>query len=927
MLNLYQRWIKRLHLNQIYGQLIALILVPTVALSTVGSWLVYSEAEKNYLLKQHYIAQSILVQYKQHISNITETEPHQLEDKVNQLLKTIMLEQEVQAVSFFYAQEIISIGHTLPFSLLEPYIKKSPQDNHLEPIQYHHNHVFVMPLELHHKPAWLAIEMDNQGLSLLKYRILMSLGVCIFLILVFLTISLTLYTRYWLSPVYKLRLQLQQLTGENLEQYRVVESYGELMQLQQDIDAFIQRLNQQFIELKQYADETENDTRQMLDRIEIESAKYQQQLASFKTIHQAKSMFLANISHELRTPLNSISGFIQLLLRQKNINPEYKVYLETMKKSSAHLLALINDVLDYSKIEAGKLQLEMTVFNLEQAIFDVMDMLSPLAKNVDLVFYYPADVPVYVCGDSLRFKQILTNLVSNAIKFTPEGEIIVRVRLEKHLNEHDIWLFSVQDSGIGMSGAEQNKVFESFSQADISITRQYGGTGLGLAISKQLVQLMNGEIGFRENQGLTPTDKGTTFWFTACLKREDKLEHCPKFPTLHVLSYFKTPALASVLRYYLEQTEIDYHETTSAFEMLNRLTQLKSPTESWLIIQNTDDLEASLTEIRQRYTGKLAVCGYQTALNLALLKKYQAYPLYQPIYRPVLWQLFQEQLSLIEPTQEFDGQHLQVLAVDDHLPNLLVLEALLNEFNIQCVKALSGQEALQLLQQRMDMQQPLFDLIFMDIQMPVMSGIETARAIRSLESTLTEHKQIPIIALSAHNLSDDKQQIFASGMNDYTSKPIRLEQMVHLLQRWGKMQTITLTPKENTIPSDINPKQDILNWQQSLTLVGNKHDLALDLLDGLINSFESDCREMTELIEIEDFPQLESILHRLLGATRYVGVPTLQGVVAEFEQFVSILRKEQRTADDEFAQQVQTRFEQLKNAMCDVKQARADLQP
>ncbi|MGM7388984.1 ATP-binding protein, partial [Acinetobacter baumannii] len=218
-----------------------------------------------------------------------------------------------------------------------------------------------------------------------------------------------------------------------------------------------------------------------------------------------------------RTPLNSIDGFIHLLLRQQNLSNEQNLYLQTIRKSSAHLLALINDVLDFSKIDAGKLELETAPFDLEEAVFDVMDMLSPLAaqKHIAMAFYYADNIPQQVIGDALRFKQILTNLISNAIKFTPDGEIIVRVRMEHDDIGQCLLHFSVQDSGIGLSGTDRKKLFESFSQGDASVTRQFGGTGLGLAISKQLVHLMHGQIGFEDNQERAPTEKGSTFWFTA----------------------------------------------------------------------------------------------------------------------------------------------------------------------------------------------------------------------------------------------------------------------------------------------------------------------------------------------------------------------------------------------------------------------------
>lgn len=936
MLSFTQRWIKRLRLNQVYGQLILFMFLPAFLLTSVGSWLIYTEIKKNYIITQRYMVQSILKQQK---LSLQEQLKIQYIDGFNQpsmgiqyVLQQIMLEKEVQSVSLFYQnQSILSLGKHIPLDILKQYQLSNHHHDFIGPILYQEHHLFAMPVQFEQNTAWLIIELNNQGLSILIYRMILILGLIILMSFLFLFISLGLYARYWLSPIYKMRLQLQQLHVGNLNEYRIITSSGELSQLQKDIYDLIEELNQQFQQIRYYTEETENDTRQILDRIELESAGYQRELRAIKNTNQSKSLFLANISHELRTPLNSIEGFIQLLLRQKNIPNEQKIYLETIKKSSAHLLALINDVLDYSKIEAGKLQLELYAFNLEDAIFDVMDMLSPLAsqKNLDLVFYYPTGLPHSILGDELRFKQILMNLISNAIKFTPEGEIIVRVRLEKILDEQYLIYFSVQDSGIGLSGTDKNKLFESFSQADGSIIRQYGGTGLGLAISKQLVQMMDGEIGFIENQTQTLTEKGSTFWFTALFKHNpQELSQQIEYPIqpLNILSYLNRPAMSSVLRYYLEHDNIQHYEAHSAFDLLHQLHEMRNNPPDWVLIDEQHDLKTSLKEIRQRYQGRLTVCGYQMSLNLTLLKQYQACALYQPIYRTALWQLFYGDYQHQDKYIEWNGKDLNILAVDDHIPNLMVLDALLQELKIKIVQANSGQEAIQIIQQRIEQKLPLFDLIFMDIQMPIMSGLDATRAIRSLESTLDRQETMAIVALSAHILHDDEDKILASGMNDMISKPIRMEQLLYILQKWTNInqqntQPLPKLPANSSEQSEEPINKEILDWDLSVELVANKPQLAKELLIMLINSFDDVCIETQDLIDLEDFPALEQVLHRLHGATRYVGTPKLQQITGDFEQFISILRKEQRQADDEFAHNVQQRFAQLQECMAQVREA------
>ena len=925
MSNFNKKLFKRLRLNHAYGQLIALIFVPITILASVGTLLVLSETSNAAKKQQRYAAIAILSRY-QHTSeqllHILSTQPARYDHAQTAMLQ-MFNETDLRRAAITNAQG-------KPYLLVGSNQQKWPQPsekyNFIGPITQGHNNIYGLRLENHplKDTPWLMIELDNQPLEIAHYRVMVFLVATGLLTLLLLLVCLNFYSRRWIAPLYEIRMQLQRLSADTLDQHMVINSTGELRLVQRDIANVVKRLHFSFLELKEHTEQTEDDLRRTLDTLEVQNITYRQARDQAISANQAKSVFLANISHELRTPLNSIDGFIHLLLRQGNLSHDQRLYLQTIRKSSAHLLALINDVLDFSKIDAGKLELETAPFDLEEAIFDVMDMLSPLAaqKHIDMAFYYADNLPKHVIGDALRFKQILTNLISNAIKFTPDGDIIVRVRME----HEDIGLcalhFSVQDSGIGLSGTDRKKLFESFSQGDASVTRQFGGTGLGLAISKQLVNLMQGHIGFEDNQERAPTEKGSTFWFTAmfAMDEDEEINH-PQFPDLHVVSYLAHPATANVLRHYLENYQVQHTETQSILDLFSRLNHLSmSPSaNTWLIVDHSSDCKALLTEIRSRYHGNIAVYGYQMMLEPQLLAEYKARPLYQPLSRSALIQLLSNQPFFDEEVhEEFDGQGLHVLAVDDHLPNLIVLEALLAELNVKMTKALSGQEALQIIQQRVDAQQKAFDLIFMDIQMPVMSGIDTTRAIRSLESTL-EDWRMPIIALTAHALSDEKQRLLKVGMDDYVTKPIQIEQIIHILTTWTSTKHLA-QKAQNDSPvfiEALNP--DILDWKQSLQLAANKSDLALDLLKMLVDSFKTELDEMQQLIELEDFPQLEHVLHRLYGATRYVGVPTLQQVSGEFEQFVSTLRKERRRADDDFTQEALQRFEHLHSVIHEVE--------
>jgi len=917
---------KRLRLNHAYGQLIALIFVPIMILTGVGAFLVLTETSHSVKQQQLHHASAILARYNQiakDLYTLVELEPDEY-DHAQHIMQSMFSEKNLKRAVLIdnNGQTYLSIGYRD-----NRYWPSFPSNNSFfGPISYNHNNIYGLQIsnKAGKAPVWLMIEMDNQPLELARYRIMIALVITGLMTLLLLLLCLNFYSRRWIAPMYEIRMQLQRLNADTLDQHLVINSTGELRLLQRDIANVVKRLHFSFLELKEHTEQTEEDLRRTLDTLEVQNITYRQARDQAISSNQAKSVFLANISHELRTPLNSIDGFIHLLLRQQNLNNEQNLYLQTIRKSSAHLLALINDVLDFSKIDAGKLELETAPFDLEEAIFDVMDMLSPLAaqKHIAMAFYYADNIPQEVIGDALRFKQILTNLISNAIKFTPDGEIIVRVRMEHDDIGQCLLHFSVQDSGIGLSGTDRKKLFESFSQGDASVTRQFGGTGLGLAISKQLVHLMHGQIGFEDNQERAPTEKGSTFWFTAqfVVDEDYEIEH-PHFEHLQVVSYLAHPATASVLRYYLENYHVPHIETQSILDLFSRLKHLDQKDNTWLIVDHSGDTEALLKEIRSRYQGNLAVYGYQMTLEPNMLNEYRARPLYQPLSRSGLIQLLNDQPIFEEEQQDFNGQGLHILAVDDHLPNLIVLEALLGELNVKTTKALSGQEALNLIQERIDQKLKPFDLVFMDIQMPVMSGIDTTRAIRSLESTLDGEMQLPIIALTAHALADEKQKLLKVGMNDYVTKPIQMEQIIQILTQWTKNNfTAKALDKDHHVVAEALDPQ-ILNWQQSLQLAANKEDLAQDLLKMLVDSFPTELDEMQQLIELEDFPQLEHVLHRLYGATRYVGAPKLQQVTGNFEQFISTLRKERRIADEGFIEEVMQRFDELGLVVKEVESA------
>lgn len=961
------RWYQRFRISNAYGQLIALIFLPIMILACVGATLVLLETARSSRSEQRNAAFAVLARYQPTAKrlNILIEQPQQHE-VIHSILQNMLNEADVLRVAMIDSEgrPRISFGYGSSFDW-------PAFEAHRETFGPLHSEIGstygIRAGYTSDGPIWLVIDMDNQPLQLARYRVWLVLAITGLLTLLLLLICLNFYSRRWIAPMYEIRLQLQRLNADTLGDKLNITGSGELRLLQKDLEQLLERLHSSFEELRLHTEQTEDDLRKTLDALEIQNITYRKSRDQAIVANQAKSVFLANISHELRTPLNSIDGFVNLMARKGKLTDQQTIYIQTIQKSSAHLLALVNDVLDFSKIDAGKLVLEQAPFDLEEAVFDVIDMLSPLAsdKKIDMAVYYYEDMPKQVSGDVLRFKQVLTNLVSNAIKFTPDGDIIVRARLEDSNAKHHLVHISVQDSGIGLSGTDRKQLFESFSQGDPSVTRQYGGTGLGLAISRQLVQLMHGKIGFEDNQERHPTDKGATFWFTVKLGKvtNDSIA----WPDLHdwqILSSIQHPASANVLRGYLTQLNTQHEEAHSLPDLFGRLTHFEHERDlhqnphSWVIVDAGSDTEALLREIRTRYHGALAVYGYQMLLDPDILKRFDAIGLYQPLNRLSLVAMLQQEDVHYQPQFMLNHKGLHILAVDDHLPNLMVLEALLNDLGVEVSNANSGIEAIEMIQNRHERQKKPFDLVFMDIQMPRMSGLEATQAIRVMEQEW-DSKPLPIIALTAHALSDEKDNLLASGMNDYVSKPIQLEQLVHILNTWTSAQqppaNITQSPIEimdettsdtgsSFYPDDFSPndfygtvpetqvappapslQSHILDWPESLRLSANKADLALELLQMLVSSFPDETQHLQAFIEEQNFQELEQRVHRLYGATRYIGLPALQQISKEFEKLLADARQHDAQASAVFLALVEQHQQELVNAMHDVTQEASKL--
>ncbi len=909
-----KHWLHLLGATRAYTQLIALIFIPVAFMAAIGAYLVLHETGRAAQTEQRNVAQAILARYEPAAQKLTEllNKPGGMAQS-HQILQAILSEHTLQRAALIDRdmRPRVSVGYNANLTWPEFAVTRE----FIGPLKSDIGTVYGKRVGFSSdSPIWLVIDLDNAPVTIARYHVWLVLGMTGMFTLMLLLICLNFYSRRWIAPMYEMRLQLQRMDADHLNVPFNFNATGELGLLQQDIDHMVQRLHLSIEDLKSYSAQVEDDLQRVVDKLEMQNISYRQARDAALSASQAKSMFLANISHELRTPLNSIDGFVNLLLRREDLTGEQQMYVQTIRKSASHLLALINDVLDFSKIEAGKLVLEHVPFNIEDAVFDVMDMLSPLAceKGLHMVVYYYADVPCQAIGDGLRFKQILTNLVSNAIKFTLEGEIIVRVELndDEHPTQsapaQHAFKISVQDSGIGVTPETRIQLFQTFGQADASVTRQYGGTGLGLVISRRLVRMMQGDISFEDNAERDGQGKGSTFWFDVKLGiLPDDAQQWPDFSDWRVITFLNHGAARNVLRGYLQNMRATVEEASSLANLLGRLSDIsaKHLAKTWVIISQDQDPTALLREIRMRYKGLLALYGYQMQLPYAVLHRQQARALYEPLSRKGLIRLLQDTPQLINSVRDFSDAQLHVLAVDDHTPNLLVLEALLQELGVQVSLATSGPECLSIIEQRHAQGLAPFHLIFMDIQMPRMSGLEASQRIRLLENSWSSPVHMPIIALTAHALADEREHLLAQGLDDYMSKPIQLEQLEHVLEHWAlntpaisfdRLQTSNnqSVTNENSPHSqarlqlEATPDLPLVDWSESLRLVAGKYSLANDLIHMLLTQLPDDKETLQTAFDTQDWPTFQQRIHRLQGATRYVGLPLLRATSMALEHYM-----------------------------------------
>ncbi|ROS04711.1 two-component system sensor histidine kinase BarA [Sinobacterium caligoides] len=758
--------------------------------------------------------------------------------------------------------------------------------------------------------GWVEIEYHFNAITLTTYKnLLISCLLLIFALAACCTLAIKVGLDFKRASL-RIGKAIDNIKAGDFDTVIEVDGEDELSLIALKVNDMADTLQQANIDMEYNIEQTTGDLRETLETIEVQNIELDIARREALEASRIKSEFLANTSHEIRTPLNGIIGFSNLLLKEVS-DGRHRDQLDTIRHSAEGLLAIINDILDLSKIEAGKLVLDNVQINIREIVEDTLTILAPAAhdKGLELILISYSDIPARIISDPLRIKQVVTNLISNAIKFTESGNIIVRIKLKDIHDAQAILTISVTDAGVGISDQQQLNIFNAFTQANASTSREYGGTGLGLVICKRLVEQMGGEIGLQSELG-----KGATFTFSLRAKLPSKAVDTPPMDALvdkHVGLYADNSAANLALRYQLESWQVHVHTFSDEQSLMDE--HQCEPLSAMIIIPGDSELSVSTLNRFSSHVYQQHQCRSVLLLPTGIgplnddgLNSQHTIALSRPAPHAKLYQVLDTAVNNYDITATsadykhlFNGDAPHILAVDDNSSNLKLLTILLEDLGIEVSQATNGQEAIE------EANKNAFDLIMMDIQMPVIDGIQATRHIRT---QCSYNRTTPIIAITAHAHAEEKRNLMLAGFNDHVTKPIDIALLEQTLLTWtahhaqqqattclpGSIDSIDILSNTNALALEANdkPLPKPVDTQLCLKRANNMPSLAVDMLNGIIANLGDDYEQIQDAAEQGDMPSLLELVHKLHGASCYTGTPRLQETLSNIETELKTCCKE-----------------------------------
>ena len=722
-----------------------------------------------------------------------------------------------------------------------------------------------------------------------KIKSLIRGGLITLAILVFSGLLSARISRQISQPVQLLTATVKKISAGDYRTQIRQDAPGELAILESCVNSMADELRLAQTGMESRINEFTQELQQTLEELEIRNAELDITRFNAMQASKAKSEFLANMSHEIRTPLSGIMGFTELLINT-DLDVHQMDYARTIHKSATNLLTIIDDILDLSKIESGKLEIALTRCNTIDIVEDVIDLLAPIAyeKNIELFYHLDAAVPHIIESDPVRVRQVLLNLVGNAVKFTLNGYVYLNIEPEKFSNTTGI-KFTVADTGIGMDQDSKQKLFTAFTQADTSITRNFGGTGLGLVISRKLVLLMKGDIGFDSAE-----DEGSTFWFTIPVNiinqsSEDILDELNNKNIAlieeHVLCRRALRSMleqwgCNVTEYSLDRcvrdepfTDNDSINAVVVGISRNHMLQIDRYIDCLVQLKNLPVMTIAST---RSYTelGKLSTDGFcnltfRTARRSHIQKSLLDSLSRTPTIIEGIFKTEEGKEVLLNPL-------LRVLVVDDNEINLRLAEIILKKNNFDVTTICSGEDSIELARRNN------YDLIFMDLHMPGLDGYEATERIRLYDTD--SHKPV-IIALTANAMPQEIDKIVSCGMNDVLIKPISEQLICDIISKW--FSGTSTNNEQNTAENVYIDSAEIFSLDDAKQLANGNEKLAIELFTMLINELPEHRNGILQALKDNDTHMLKEVTHKLNGASRCCGTPALRNAASSLETTIN----------------------------------------